>query len=276
MRQFISATAPDKNGILLVEGKDFRYLRRVLRIRSGDMIEVRLPDGKLVPMTVCRIDDSGGSILLQVCTVSGQFTHMNVTRGVSAGDICESTSVVEYTLFQFIAKPQKMELIIRQAVECGIKNIVPVAGLYSQKSSIAAMQGKMLKSERIMHIIREAREQSGSAVETTVHEPVTTTEAAAFWKETCCGISVEETAAVVLSERSRFCKPLGEIITNLSALKKAAVAVGCEGGISPEEIEILQNGGFIPVHFACNIMRCETAALYGIAAFQTSIMNTYV
>jgi 16S rRNA (uracil1498-N3)-methyltransferase len=274
MRQFISATAPDKNGILLIVGKDFRYLRRVLRIRNGDMIEVRLSGGKLVPMTVCRIDDSGGSILLQKCTVSSQLSDMKVTRGVSAVDVCESLSAVEYTLFQFIAKPQKMELIIRQAVECGIKTIVPVAGLYSQKGNIDVIQGKILKSERITHIIREAREQSGSPVETMVLEPVTTTEAVAFWKEKCCGVSVDETVAVVLSERSRFCKHLGEIITNVSALKKAAVAVGCEGGISPDEIEVLQTGGFIPVHFVCNIMRCETAALYGVAALQTAIMNT--
>ncbi|MCK9169291.1 MAG: RsmE family RNA methyltransferase [Treponema sp.] len=239
------------------------------------MIEVRLSGGELIPMTVCRIDDSLGSILLQECTVTDHVSAMNVARGVSAGDVCEGACTVEYTLFQFIAKPQKMELIIRQAVECGVKTIVPVAGLYSQKSSIDAMRGKILKSERIEHIIREAREQSGSPVETTVHEPIKAAEVAAFWKEISKGFAVEGTTAVVLSERSSFCKPLGRIIKNEFVLKSAAVAVGCEGGISPDEIEMLRNGGFIPVHFACNIMRCETAALYGIAALQTAIMNTY-
>ncbi|WP_315329486.1 16S rRNA (uracil(1498)-N(3))-methyltransferase, partial [Treponema socranskii] len=33
----------------------------------------------------------------------------------------------------------------------------------------------------------------------------------------------------------------------------------------------LRNAGFTPVHFAGNILRCETAALYGIAALQTAL-----
>ena len=47
------------------------------------------------------------------------------------------------------------------------------------------------------------------------------------------------------------------------------MVVGAEGGISPEEINELQDNGFIPIHFDTNILRCETAALYGVAAVQT-------
>jgi 16S rRNA (uracil1498-N3)-methyltransferase len=274
MRQFISETMPDKKGILSITGKDFRYLRRVLRIRSGDMIEVRLSDGTLAPVTVCRIDDAAGLVVLQVCALSEQSHDVHVTRGVSASDVEVSVSCVEYTLFQFIARPQKMELIIRQAVECGIKYIVPVIGVYSQKGSVEAMLGRVSKSERIMRIIREAREQSGSPVETIVYEPLTAADAAALWKEKSSAFSAEECAAVVLSERSEKCERLCKIVTDCPALKKAAVAVGSEGGISPDEIEILRESGFIPVHFACNIMRCETAALYGIAALQTAVTST--
>ena len=38
--------------------------------------------------------------------------------------------------------------------------------------------------------------------------------------------------------------------------------------LTPEEIQILMNSGFAPVHFAGNILRCETAAIYGLAAVQ--------
>ena len=37
------------------------------------------------------------------------------------------------------------------------------------------------------------------------------------------------------------------------------------------EIEFLKQNGFVPIHFETNILRCETAALYGIAAMQTLI-----
>ena len=271
MRQYISSEQPDRKGVLSVTGKDFRYLRRSLRIKNGDMIDVRLPDGTLVPMTVCRIDDTACSVVMQICASNAQASEGTVTRGVSAGEVERTAFSVEYTLFQFIAKPQKMELIIRQAVECGIKNIVPVAGTYSQKGSIKAMQEKSSGTERILRIIREAREQSGSPVDTTVHEPVSAAEAALLWKKECSALTPEEFAGVVLSERSDLCKPLGTVVSSCTRMKKAAVAVGCEGGISPDEVELLRNSGFVPVHFACNILRCETAALYGIAALQSAV-----
>ena len=49
------------------------------------------------------------------------------------------------------------------------------------------------------------------------------------------------------------------------------LAVGPEGGMTPGEMERLQNAGFCSVHFRTNVLRAETAALYGIAAVQTAL-----
>ena len=142
MRQFISSAQPDKDGLLYVSGKEFRYLRQVLRLKCGDMLSVRLPDGELCSTTVCRIDEGKKSAVLQVCADGGSFEEsQNVTRGVKACEIENAFSYVDYYLFQYIAKPVKMEQIIRQAVECGVKYIVPVTGAFSQKACIAAMKG---------------------------------------------------------------------------------------------------------------------------------------
>lgn len=269
MRQFISSVQPDKDGLLYVSGKEFRYLRQVLRLKCGDMLSVRLPDGELCSTTVCRIDEGKKSAVLQVCADGGSLEEsQNVTRGVKACEIENAFSYVDYYLFQYIAKPVKMEQIIRQAVECGVKYIVPVTGAFSQKACIAAMQGA--KNERFERIIREARQQSGSPVETTVLAPVTTEQAAAFWEEQCAG--EKDTAAVILWERSENTVPLKTVLEG-KKIRKAAVAVGCEGGISAGEVQVLQKGGFVPVHFATNILRCETAALYGIAAVQSMILE---
>ena len=61
------------------------------------------------------------------------------------------------------------------------------------------------------------------------------------------------------------------LLLNSAGTKRVALAVGCEGGIGPDEVELLMQGGFIPVHFAGNILRCETAAVYGIAAVQSML-----
>ena len=107
-------------------------------------------------------------------------------------------------------------------------------------------------------------------METTVLAPVTTEQAAAFWEEQCAG--EKDTAAVILWERSENTVPLKTVLEG-KKIRKAAVAVGCEGGISAGEVQVLQKGGFVPVHFATNILRCETAALYGIAAVQSMILE---
>ena len=54
--------------------------------------------------------------------------------------------------------------------------------------------------------------------------------------------------------------------------KSVCIVCGNEGGISPDELELLTKKALLyPVHFSVNILRCETAALYGIAAVQTAI-----
>ena len=262
MRQLIIQKNQDKNGLVVIEGKDFHYLRQVLRVKTGDMVKLRLPDGTLNNSTVCKIDDSANKITLQICATP------------AVPEPVEGPSI-EYTLFQFIPKPQKLELIVRQATECGVKNIIPVISEYAQKGNVQAVAGG--KKDRLERIIREARQQSGSPTDTTVFEPVTVEQAVDLWnkmKEEAGG--PEESAGFVLSERSvdDAFRPLRQAQGSQDASTPRAVAIFCgnEGGISPDELELLVKKALLrPVHFSVNILRCETAALYGIAAIQTAI-----
>lgn len=266
MRQFIVSSVPDKNGIISVSGKDFRYLRQVLRVKIGDMINVRLLDGTLSNTTVCNILENQKQIQLQICQKGSD--DESVTRGVQAEQIVSSNSSIEYWLFQFIPKASKMEQIIRQATECGIKNIVPVIGEYSQKNNVLAMESS--KKDRFLRIVREARQQSGSPVETTILDAVSLKEAISLWNEET--LADGEKAAVVLWECCEQTKTVHEVLSK-SDIKKVAIVIGSEGGISPSEIQELSLNGFIPIHFDTNILRCETAALYGIAAVQCALLE---
>ena len=275
MRQFISSEFPDKKGFLRICGKDFRYLRQVLRLKSGDMLAVRFSDGTLRNTTVCKIDENSREILVQVCGNLEKIENScddDITRGTKAQEIQKSLPDTEYFLFQYIAKPVKMEQIIRQATECGVKFVIPVSGEFSQKQNVLSMQHS--KKERLERIVREARQQSGSPVETEILEPLTTDEAVLFWKKSTSSLSADEkNVAVALWERSEKTVSLKEIFDSEKnkKIKKIAIAVGCEGGISPEEIDALISAGFYAVHFPGNILRCETAALYGIAAVQSAL-----
>ena len=257
MRQLIIEKNQDKNGLVIIDGKDFHYLRQVLRVKAGDMVKLRLSDRELYNSTVAKIDDSAKKITLQICAETQTPVIENVTP---------QSTAPEYTLFQFIPKPQKLELIVRQATECGVKNIVPVISEYAEKGSIAALAGG--KKERLERIVREARQQSGSPVDTTIFDPVTVEQAIEIWnkiKEQTDG----DAAGYVLSERT-----VEEPFGRFKDKPPAAVCIVCgnEGGISPDELELLTKKALLyPVHFSVNILRCETAALYGIAAVQTAI-----
>ncbi|MBQ5646640.1 MAG: 16S rRNA (uracil(1498)-N(3))-methyltransferase [Treponema sp.] len=266
MRQFIVSSVPDKNGIISVSGKDFRYLRQVLRVKIGDMINVRLSDGTLSNTTVCNILENQKQIQLQICQKGS--ADESVTRGVQAEQISSANASIEYWLLQFIPKASKMEQIIRQATECGIKNIVPVIGEYSQKNNVLAMESS--KKDRFLRIVREARQQSGSPVETTILDAVSLKEAISLWNETT--LADGEKVAVVLWECCEQTKTVHEVLSK-SDIKKVAIVIGSEGGISPSEIQELSLNGFIPIHFDTNILRCETAALYGIAAVQCALLE---
>ena len=274
MRQFIVENKQIRDGLIQLEGKDYRYLRQVLRVRAGDMISVRLPDGSLNNATVAKIDESSRRITLQLCAGTGE----TITRGVQADEIAGGVAAagagqVEYWLFQFLPRPQKFELIVRQATECGVAVIIPVIGEYTEKSSAQALAGA--KRERLDRIIKEARQQSGSPVDTKVLEPMSLEKAVELWGTSTPLSDRGESVAFVLSERGDCDGNLRATVQKADTIKRAAIAVGSEGGISPDEVRLLEEKGlFVPVHFAVNILRCETAALYGIAAVQCEIMQS--
>ena len=268
MRQFLSEKDANDAGQLILEKDDYHYFRQVLRVQLGDKISVRFPDETLEEMFVQEVNDAKKTLTLQLCTDIDDFDFgdADITRGVKAHEISDVLKT-EIWLFQFLPKPQKFEQIVRQATECGVSMIVPVIGEYSDKGAVLAYSSGN-KFERLLKIVKEARQQSGSPIDTKVLLPVSLQDAVKAWNNHTVD---DGGAAFALCERSEM---TGSISKNLDKehLSMAALAVGCEGGISPAEIEYLkEKGRFVPIHFDINILRSETAAVYGIAALQTCL-----
>lgn len=268
MRQFIIDSEPDSNGLVYLDGKDFKYIRQVLRLRVGDMLKLSYGES-VVNSTVCFIDDKKKKITLQLCGADEQN-----------GQNENSSLCPEFWLLQFIPKPQKMELIIRQAVETGVRTVIPVTGEYTQRGSEKCLCRKADDAggnqNRISRIIKEARQQSGSPVETEVLEPLSLKDAVERVGRKLSELKRgnNESVLVALYERNEDSRTMIETVFEKiknAEVKFGVIAVGSEGGISPSEIQLLKNSGFTTVHFDANIMRCETASLYGMACLQTAI-----
>lgn len=175
MRQFIVETPLDSDGCIGIQGKKYHYLNSVLRVKCGDMIYARLLDGSLQQMTVAKIVSCEKKIILQAAG------KLNCNDSISQAAPVLEKPKAEIYLFQFEAKPPKMDLIIRQATECGVCGIIPVEGEFCQKGNIESARKKSESGdERWQRIVTEARQQSGSPVETKVFYSVSVEEACGF------------------------------------------------------------------------------------------------
>ncbi len=265
MRQYISQKNFDKDGLLAIIGKDYRYLRNVLRLVPGDMLSLRLPDGSLQNSTVAKVDEGAKKIILQICADTSAPHSENQP---------DAKNLVEYWLFMFVPKSSKFDLIVRQATECGVAKIIPVLSEFSQSGA----EKMNFRGERLERIVREARQQSGSAVDTKILDCVTVKGLCEMWNSEQDSDSQKnnykiEKFGCVLYERSDKTVTLKKALESYKPgqIKKCALVCGAEGGISPAEIDLMMEAGFVPVHFETNILRCETAALYGIASVQSMV-----
>lgn len=246
MRQFISTQYPDNNGAIVLTEKEIHYLCTVLRLKTGSLLTVQTPDGLCAQG---RLDAETKHLFLD-------FTY----KINSSHDIPPT----EFYLFQIIPKSAKMDLIVRQATECGVKYIIPFVGDYSATGAMSAQ-----KYERWNRIIREARQQSGSGIVTEILPADTITSALKIWQTACNSAPPEKTEqAFVFYEKNVDNTSAFDIFKNNGFPTKIALGVGCEGGISPREYALFVEHNFTSVHFKTNILRVETAALYGIASLQ--------
>ncbi|GHV30562.1 ribosomal RNA small subunit methyltransferase E [Spirochaetia bacterium] len=268
MKQFILPSPPDSRGRVRLTGRDFHYLVRVRRLKEGAVFTARLPDG----------GEPGGSrevrVLVQSLSdkaLTGECLPMELSDEMSDGE----TALPPIILFQALPKGAKLDLIVRQAAEGGITEIRPFVSDYSIPKGSAAAGGTAncaARVERWRRIIKEARQQSGSAITTEIAAPCTVEALLEYWE----------------AVKGRSSRPLGILLHQAPLVQGGfhdylssdpdlvAFAVGPEGGFSPEEVAEFLAAGFKPLVIGKTILRTETAALYAAAAVRIILLERAV
>ena len=251
MKRFVLSVPPNPEGMIHLYDKDYHYLVRVRRLKPDSCFDAVLPDKTKVKVRVLSTVDN---ILIGECLEPSVQVPL---RQAAAG-------IPPIALFQGLPKGTKLDTIVRQSAEGGVSVVAPFESDYSTARPNAE------KLKRWERIVKEARQQSGSATETAVRPPCGFDALLDYWE----------------SLKKKYERPVG-ILLHQEPLEKGsfhdyircnpdfvALAVGPEGGFSPREVSLFLAAGFKPLLMGNTILRVDTAALYGIAALQIIMLES--
>lgn len=223
-----------------IDGDDAHHIAKSLRMRPGESL------------TVC--DTKGTDFLCTITEICDGKVLLNIDEK------CETYSEpsVFVSLFQCLPKGDKMDSVVRQSVELGVGEIIPVLST----NCVSRPDEKQLakKLDRWQKIANEAAGQSGRGILPEVKPAITL-----------------KALAKDLSQfdKTFFCYELGG--TTITAIDKnvrsVAVIIGPEGGFTATEAEILQSAGATVTTLGPRILRTETAPLAALSVIMCATDN---
>ena len=213
------------------------HLLHVLRADIGDMIEVSDACGRTYACTILETEDKTA-----VCSVDREI---ELNRELSC----------EITLFQSIAKGEKMDWVIQKAVELGATRIVPM--ITGRTIVRPDPKGASHKVQRWSRIAESAAKQCGRAVIPEISEVTMFPEAVSQASSCDWFIFPYECAEGMAYSR--------EIFGSIQPGSTVSVMIGPEGGFEPPEGSEAKRSGAHILTLGNRILRTETAALTALS-----------
>ena len=207
---------------------DLYHITRVMRMKSGDNIEV--------------VYNS------EVYICSLEIINNEVNAFIDYKEEQKEINEVDKVLIIPLLKENKMDLILQKATELGVSKIIPVI---MERSIIKLEKDRENKKlERWNKICKEASEQSKRVNIPTVTEV-----------KTLKDLENETGLKIVCSTKEKDIT-IKKYLENNKNYNKINIVIGPEGGIAPKEEEYLNSIGFESISLGNNIMRVETVPMY--------------
>ena len=217
--------------------EEARHLQTVLRVKPNDHIQLFDGQGHTREVVVTVADKHG----LTVAAAAAVVEHPRVA--------------CRLTLFVCVSKGKRMDWTVEKAVELGVAEIVPVIS----DRTIVRVGGDDAdaKADRWMRVAEEAARQCGTAWLPQIHPPTSFSDSL---------VRVQSTPPVFVAALSPTASLLRDAVSTCPPPKQAGWFVGPEGDFTPDELDALLKAGAIPVSLGRNVLRAETASLYGLCA----------
>ncbi len=231
MFRYFCADDNINENIVIVDGGDARHLKTILRAETGEKIAV-VTESKEYIAEIVEINKD--DIL---CEIVEEIERNNETK-------------VNITLCQGIPKQTKMETIIQQNVELGVKNFIPLI----TERTVVKLNDKdreNKKLERWRKIAKESSKQSKRNVIPTVEDIITVKELVERLKQ--------EDAQIIVPYELEDMKVLKDVLKEPKA--NYYIIIGPEGGFDIREVEMLKEIGAHIVTLGKRILRTETAGI---------------
>lgn len=229
MAWFFSENVTSPNHI--ITGEDAQHIIKSLRMKAGE--ELSICDGSKIQHDCIIEDFSGGTVEVRV----------------KASYPCKNEPQTKVTLYQALAKGDKMDFIIQKSVELGVSEIVPI--LTARCVSRPDEKSMKKKLERWNKIALQAAMQSRRGIIPMVKPVIKLSEAA----------EKAGKSAIVCYELGG--KPLGELVE--SRQSEVSLFIGSEGGFEKSEVELILNKGGSAATLGNRILRAETAPLAALS-----------
>jgi 16S rRNA (uracil1498-N3)-methyltransferase len=237
--RFHAPDAREPGQVITLAEDEAAHLTRVLRLQAGAPVRVFDGAGLEFDAVVEKTSKRGADIRLLT-------PHQAVPE-----------PRIRVTLAQAVLKGDKMDDVVRDAVMMGVAAILPLLTERSEVSTATLQRGR--RRERWQRIAVISAKQCGRAVVPEVLEPVT-------FRTLCTATDgagrdgalmlVEPNAATEAATLSSLDRPSGS---------SALVAVGPEGGWSPEEIRA-SAGVLRPVTLRAPTLRADAMPVVALAA----------
>ncbi|MFA7504022.1 MAG: 16S rRNA (uracil(1498)-N(3))-methyltransferase [Burkholderiaceae bacterium] len=218
------------------------YLLDVLRLRSGDAVEV--------------FDGRGGRLRARIVAADRRGARLAIEESLPS----PPPSPLRLTLVQGLAQGDRMDLVIEKACELGVLRIVPV---FTERSLVRLDPARAARRHAHWQRIAEAACMQCQRDDLPV---VDAPASLAAWlaKSGEAGGRVADARLLLLSPGATT--SLTE--AGVDASRPVEILVGPESGLSDAEEARAIAAGFEPIRLGARILRTETAGLAAIAALQ--------